>query len=54
MEALAATLPPGVEVVFSCYRLYGPAFRAKVLAARAAWEAASRQRRGSRRAAPSE
>lgn len=53
METLAATLPAGVEVVFSCYRLYGPDFTAKVLAARAAWETASRQRRSARRPAPS-
>jgi hypothetical protein len=26
MEALAQTLPPGVEVVLSCYRLHGPRF----------------------------
>lgn len=45
LEALARTLPAGLEVVFSCYRLYGPAFTAKVLAARAAWEAAVRTRR---------
>lgn len=45
MEALAATLPPGLEIVFSCYRLYDRGFTDKVLAARAAWERASRQRR---------
>jgi hypothetical protein len=26
MEALAKTLPAGLEIVFSCYRLYGPVF----------------------------
>ncbi len=26
MEALAARLPPGLQVVFSAYRLFGPAF----------------------------
>lgn len=26
MEALAKTLPAGLEIVFSCYRLYGPEF----------------------------
>ncbi len=26
MEALAKTLPDGLEVVFSCYRLFGPKF----------------------------
>jgi hypothetical protein len=45
LEALARTLPPGQEVVFSCYRLYGDAFTAKVIAARAEWEQASRDRR---------
>jgi hypothetical protein len=30
MEALARSLPPGLEVVFSCYRLYGEAFSRKV------------------------
>jgi hypothetical protein len=30
MEALAKSLPPGLEVVFSCYRLYGAAFSRKV------------------------
>ncbi|MBW8812260.1 MAG: hypothetical protein JF588_02440 [Caulobacterales bacterium] len=45
LEAIARELPPGVEVVFSCYRLYGPEFTAKVLAARAAWERAVAERR---------
>jgi hypothetical protein len=26
MEAVAKTLPPGLKVVFTCYRLYGPRF----------------------------
>ena len=26
MEAVAESLPPGLKVVFSCYRLYGPRF----------------------------
>lgn len=55
MEAIAATLPPGVEVVMSCYRLYGPEFTAKVVAARAAWEQEScerRQRRAAKAGAP--
>jgi hypothetical protein len=51
MEALAKTLPSGVEVVFSCYRLYGPDFTQKVLAARAQWERTSRDRRLRRLAA---
>ncbi len=49
LEALVGKLPPGAQVVFSCYRLYGPAFTAKVEAARASWAAASRARRDGRR-----
>ncbi|HEY5072453.1 MAG TPA: hypothetical protein VII63_10530 [Caulobacteraceae bacterium] len=30
MEALARTLPPDIEVVFSCYRLFSPAFSRRV------------------------
>lgn len=45
LEALARTLPAGVEVVFSCYRLYGPDFTATVMAAREAWERQARARR---------
>jgi hypothetical protein len=45
LEALAATLPAGQEVVFSCYRLYGPEFTAKVIAAREAWDRQTRERR---------
>jgi len=41
MEALAKTLPSGVEVVFSCYRLYGAEFTEEVRAARAAWDKAT-------------
>jgi len=52
MEALARTLPPNLEVVFSCYRLYGPDFTAKVLAARSRWEQTSRDRRAGRRPRP--
>lgn len=48
MEAMARTLPPGLEVVFSCYRLYGPDFTKKVMAARAEWERTSRERRSRR------
>lgn len=48
MEALAASLPEGQEVVFACYRLYGPAFTAQVVRAREAWEVAVRERRGGR------
>jgi ferredoxin len=35
MEELAKTLPKGVKVVFSCFRLYGPQFSGKVKAMRA-------------------
>ena len=45
MEALASTLPPGAEVVFSCYRLYGPSFTERVLAARSQWGRMARERR---------
>jgi len=45
MEALANNLPPGLTVVFSCYRLYGPDFTQRVLAARSDWEQKSRDRR---------
>jgi len=45
MEALAATYPPGMEIVFSCYRLFGPAFAAAVEGRRAAWERETRARR---------
>lgn len=50
MEALAKTLPAGLEVVFSCYRLYDPSFTERVIAARTAWEATSRLRRRQRQA----
>ena len=30
MEALARTLPAGLDVVFSCYRLFGPRFTRRV------------------------
>lgn len=45
LEAIAKTLPQGVDVVLSCYRLYGDEFTAKVVAARTAWETATRERR---------
>jgi len=48
LEGIAATLPKDVEVVLSCYRLYGPEFTQTVVAARAAWDAAVRQRRTGR------
>jgi hypothetical protein len=45
LEAFARTLPAGVEVVFSCYRLYGPDFTSRVMAAREAWDREARSRR---------
>ena len=30
MEALAKTFPPGLRIVFTCYRLYGPRFSKRV------------------------
>ena len=46
LEALAETLPAGMDVVFSCYRLYGPEFTKRVLGAREAWSRQARSRRG--------
>ena len=51
LEALSLELPVGVDVIFSYYRLYSPAFTAKVLRARTDWEAASAARRAERRGA---
>ena len=45
LEAIAAEMPQGREVVFSCYRLYGAEFTARVARARADWEQAARARR---------
>ena len=45
LEALAKTLPAGMEVVFSCYRLYGPEFTRRVIAAREDWDRLTRSRR---------
>lgn len=45
LEAIARQMPSGQEVVFSCYRLYGPETTARVEQARADWEAAARARR---------
>jgi hypothetical protein len=39
-------MPAGQAVVFSCYRLYGPGFTARVEQARADWERAAKARRG--------
>jgi hypothetical protein len=45
LEALARTLPAGMEVVFTCYRLYGPDFTSRVIAARTEWDQLARSRR---------
>jgi hypothetical protein len=45
LEAIAAQLPTGVQVVFSCYRLYDAPFTQAVIAAREGWEARVRARR---------
>lgn len=44
MEALASALPSKLEVVFSCYRLYGADFTQQVLTARTQWEQTFRAR----------
>nr|QQZ49687.1 hypothetical protein JKL49_22945 [Phenylobacterium glaciei] len=43
----------GVDVVLSCYRLYGDEFTAKVLAARESWEKVTMDRRARRVRPPS-
>ena len=48
MEEIAKALPPGVEVIFSCYRLYGPDFTRRIQDARGAWDEAVRARRAAR------
>jgi hypothetical protein len=48
LEHIAAQMPPGQEVVFSCYRLFGPAFADRVREAREAWEAEAKARRAAR------
>ena len=45
LEALAATLPQGQDVVFSCYRFYDPELTRQVIAARDEWEEQARARR---------
>ena len=45
LEELAAAAPPGLEIVYSCYRLYGEAFTDLVLRARAAWNRMTREKR---------
>ena len=45
LEAIAAQMPAGQQVVFSCYRLYGAEFTERVRAARGAWEAQAKARR---------
>jgi hypothetical protein len=48
LEHIAAQMPKDREVVFSCYRLFGPDFAERVRAARAGWEAEAKARRGAR------
>jgi hypothetical protein len=45
LEAVAATLPKGMEIVFSCYRLYGPDFTRRVVDAREEWDKRTRSQR---------
>lgn len=45
MEALAATFPVGLEVIYSCYRLFSPGIADQVREMQSAWEAVSRERR---------
>ena len=45
MEALAATFPPGQEIVYSCYRLFSPAFAKVVRERLEVWERETRARR---------
>ncbi|MCX7587278.1 hypothetical protein [Phenylobacterium sp. 58.2.17] len=45
LEALNLTFPAGAEIVFSCYRLYGPEFTRAVVNARQTWEQLARSRR---------
>lgn len=47
LEALAKTLPAGLAVVFSCYRLYGSEFTRRVIDARRAWDDLARAKRNS-------
>ena len=48
LEPMAREVPPGAQVVWSRYRLYGPAFTSKVIEAREKWEAAVKARRSGR------
>ena len=48
LEPIAQALPAGLEVIFSCYRLYDPAFTREVIAARDAWEQRVRGRSAAR------
>jgi hypothetical protein len=44
MEALAATFPPGKEIVYSCYRLFEPEAADAIRAVREAWDRETRER----------
>ena len=52
LEALARELPSNANVVFSCYRLFGADFTAKVMQARADWAQASKARKAALRGTP--
>ena len=45
MEALAATFPAGLEVIYSCYRLFSPDVAERVRLLQSQWDADSRARR---------
>ena len=45
MEALAATFPASLEVIYSCYRLFSPDVAERVREMQAAWESNARAQR---------
>ena len=45
MEALAATFPAGMEIVYSCYRLFSPDVAERVRELQSEWDADARARR---------
>ncbi len=44
-EALAATFPAGLEVIYSCYRLFGPNVARRVRHLQSEWQRKARARR---------
>ena len=48
MESLAATFPPGVEIVYACYRLFEPQAADAIRVVRAVWDRETRERRSHR------